>query len=355
MIQTLEICSSALKNDETSPLLGMAAKVLAQLQSHSDTVMAEAIDWKDKYDQMGQSYNELVDKTGDLAEESGQRLIRCQQLEVDLADERRLNDMLLEKIDDVADENEKLERKLVSWEAWFESLPSQDTATTVTSGDVFRQVDQFEHSLDMQLEDSQQLRLLENLSVVTMASSGEDGNNNSEDGEINDSESEQETLEIIKDFQQLGSLGSSSVVAMSPSDENEKNITANISEDGGTNDIESEQASSSCREVLEADKSFEIGTVTLQDKTLETTSVFQTQTQHVYDTVPALTTSDILVSLSSDDSISTRSSSDLLSLTPTKKTMKISPPPNVFSLTTLSLMKTMKMSPQPNAEWSIIE
>ena len=89
----------------------------------------------------------------------------------------------------------------------------------------------------------------------------------------------------------------------------------------------------------------------LQDKTLETTKddtprvsnrytlhllhqMFQMQTIHVYDIVPAMTTSDSLVSFPSDYSISTRSSSDLLSLTPTKK--------------------TMKMSPQHNAEWAII-
>ena len=43
MIQTLEICSTALKNDEASPLLEMAAKALARLQSHSDIVKAEAV------------------------------------------------------------------------------------------------------------------------------------------------------------------------------------------------------------------------------------------------------------------------------------------------------------------------
>ena len=66
MIHTLEICSTALKNDEASPLLGMASKALAQLQSHSDTVTAEAVDWKDKYEQMGQLNDELVEKNDTL-------------------------------------------------------------------------------------------------------------------------------------------------------------------------------------------------------------------------------------------------------------------------------------------------
>ena len=61
---------------------------------------------------MGQLYSELVENIGDLAEENGQLLIKCQQLEVD---ESMLNDMLVVKIDDLADENERLECELVSY------------------------------------------------------------------------------------------------------------------------------------------------------------------------------------------------------------------------------------------------
>ena len=296
MIQTLEICSTAMMNDEASPLLGMAAKALAQLQSHSDTVMAEAVNWKDKYEQMGQLYNELVENNGDLAEENGQLLMKCQQLE---ADESMLNDMLVVKIDDLADENERLECELVSYKTLFEASPMQDTATIITdsssfSGDVYAQLDQFEDSLNMELEDFQQLGLLENSSVFAMTSSGENENNtssnNSEDGETNDSGSEQKTLEIIKDKLPI------------KTPETIKDDTPRA-------------PSRYPRQLLHR--------------------MFQTTTQGVYDAVPAMTTSDSLMSFPSDYSISTRSSSDLLSLTPTKK--------------------TMKMSPQPNAEWAIIE
>jgi len=120
MINTLDICSTALKNDEASPLLGMAAKALAQLQSHSDRMTAEVVDWQDRYEQMGQLYNELARKSGDLAEENEQLLIKCEQHEVD---ERSLNDMLVAKIDDLADDNEKLESELESYKTLFEASP----------------------------------------------------------------------------------------------------------------------------------------------------------------------------------------------------------------------------------------
>jgi hypothetical protein len=52
------------------------------------------------------------------------------------------------------------------------------------------------------------------------------------------------------------------------------------------------------------------------------------ETQQEYDAVPTMKACDSLVSLSSEYSISTRSSSDNLSLAPTKKARKISPQPN---------------------------
>ena len=278
MIQTLEICSTAMMNDEASPLLGMAAKALAQLQSHSDTVTAEAVNWKDKYEQMGQLYNELVEENSDLAEENDQLLIKCQQLEVD---ESMLNDMLVAKIDDLADENERLECELVSYKALFESSPMHDTATTITdsssfSGDVYEQLDLFEDSLDMELEDFQELGRLENSSVFEMASSGENENKSPTTSAKNSLQDK--TPETIKD------------------------------------------------DTPRAPSRYPLQLLH---------RMFQTSTQDVYDAVPAMMTSDSLVSFPSDYSVSTRSSSDLFSFTATKE--------------------TMKMSPQPNSEWAIIE
>ena len=286
MINTLDICSTALKNDEASPLLGMAAKALAQLQSHSDRMTAEVVDWQDRYEQMGQLYNELARKSGDLAEENEQLLIKCEQHEVD---ERSLNDMLVAKIDGLADDNEKLECELASYKTLFEASPMQDTATTVTdisslSGDVYAQLDAFEDSLDMELEDFQQLVVLDTSSVVAMASSVENEKNTSETNGYKLSMTpsknslQAKTLETIKDTPRAPNM---------------------------------------------------YGLELLR-------GMFQTtQTQRVDDAVPALTTSDSLMSLPSNCSISSRSSSDLLSWKPTKK--------------------TMRTSPQRNAEWAIFE
>mmetsp|Transcript_38028 Transcript_38028/g.69809 ORF Transcript_38028/g.69809 Transcript_38028/m.69809 type:complete len:377 (-) Transcript_38028:385-1515(-) len=61
----------------------MAAKAQQQVQSHSDTVKAEVDDWKGKNAQMGHLYDDLVEKVGALANENGELLIKCQQLEED--------------------------------------------------------------------------------------------------------------------------------------------------------------------------------------------------------------------------------------------------------------------------------
>ena len=130
---------------------------LSEMDSH--TVTAEVVDWKDKYEQMVQSCEELMKNIGDLAEKNEQLLVKRQQLEVN---KKRLNDMLVDKINDLADKKEKLEYELVSSKASREALRMQNTATTVTnsscfSGDVYAQLDQFEHSLDRELEDFHQL------------------------------------------------------------------------------------------------------------------------------------------------------------------------------------------------------
>jgi len=287
MIDTLEICATALKNDESSPLLGMAAKALAQMQSHSDKMTAEVVDWQDRYEQMGQLYNEPARKSGDLAEENEHLLIKCEQHEVD---ERSLNDMLVAKIDDLADDNEKLECELESYKTLFEASPTQDTATTVTdissaasvtnmsslSGDVYAQLDQFEDSLDMELEDFQQLVVLEN--------------------EKNTSETN-----VIESIMYKLSLTPPTISPIK-----------------------------SLETVKDTPRASNMYGLDLLRGMFQTTP-----TQHVNDAVPALTTSESLMSLPSNCSISSRSSSDLLSWTPTKKTMRI--------------------LPRPNAEWAIIE
>ena len=79
--------------------------------------------------------------------------------------------MLIEKIDDLADRNKILEYKLLSSKASIEPLHMQDTATTIMhsicfSGDVYAQLNQFEHSIDMELEDFQQLEFSYRVSVL---------------------------------------------------------------------------------------------------------------------------------------------------------------------------------------------
>ena len=60
--------------------------------------------------------------------ENGLLLVKYQQLKVE---EIMLNDMLVEKIDDLVDGNEKLERELVSYKTFFEASPMKNTATTI--------------------------------------------------------------------------------------------------------------------------------------------------------------------------------------------------------------------------------
>lgn len=117
----------------------------------------------------------------------------------------------------------------------------------------------------------------------------------------------------LEDLQQLGFFENSSVVATASSGEKEKNT----------------------REVIKEKYFIKPANNLLQEKTLETIKdtpiapnmnplqlfqrMFQTQTQDVYDYVPAMVTSESLMSTSSDCSFNTTSSSDLFSLTPTKR------------------------------------
>ena len=291
MIRMLDMCATTLQDGEAALLLGMAAKSLAQLQSHSIRVTAEAVKWQGKYEQMEQLYDELEEKNVDLDEENELLLFKCQLLE---ANERALNDDMPEKMDYVSDKKEQFKCALLPDQALLKAAPSHETTTTMTnscsfsfSDDVYGHSDLFEHSLNTELEE----------------------------------------------FQELGFKGSSSIIARASLGENEKKIC--------------ERAFSPCCEVIVSDTPSPMSP--LQDKTpkpsKDTAStanmnplqlfqrMFITQTDVP---MPALTTSDSLTSLSSDYSVSTESlSSRTFSMTPTKK--------------------SVKNSPQPNAEWAIIE
>jgi len=343
MIQTLEIFSTTLKNDEASLLLVMAAKALAQLQSHSDTVTAEVIDWKGKYEQVGQLYNELVEKISDLTEENGQLLIKCQQFKVD--EKKHFG-----KIVDLAGKNKQLECELFFSTAKFEASPMQDTVTTVThsssfSGDVYAQLDHFEDSLDMELEDFKVDPFDDIGSIVDSMSSSSDesllvslppcpnpANQTVDSGygwqyvqhllEDSDSCTEGQSQlspdgvynarrELLDAIPSIIAVASDSVV----SPRRTAHATSPNSNHHQINPL--------------SPRHHNLNPDLLSPR--HNRSAFLPQFRSPpYDTMPAMTPS-----VSIDYSISTRSSSDLLSLTPTKK--------------------TMKMSLQPNAEWAITE
>jgi hypothetical protein len=263
MIQTLDICATNSQDDDAALLLGMAAKALAQLQSHSDKVRAEAVNWKVKCEQMGQLSQELEDKNDDLSMENGQLLLKIQQLEVH------------EQMVGLADKNEQLGCEFVPDKVLIEASPKQDTTTTDTrprsfSGDVYKQLDEFELSIDMELDD----------------------------------------------FQRLGLLYS---------DEIKKNIKAKNSEDGAEPASESEQTSSSCL-VAESPCEMVMSGAPRRNPLHLLQRMFQTQDD---DPMPAMTTSDSLFSRSSDYSLSTRSTtSNFRSSGPTKRSTKMSPHSN---------------------------
>lgn len=152
MTDTLESCAATSQDDHAALMLGMAAKALTQLQSHNDRVMADAVDWKDKYEEMGQLFRELVgeleEEVEDLAEENEQLRVKYQEREEPL-------------LMDLAGMNDHLTRENMSAEA-----PLGQTTITNTprknsfSGDVYNQLDEFENSLDMELEAFQRLELL---------------------------------------------------------------------------------------------------------------------------------------------------------------------------------------------------
>jgi len=273
MIRMLDICAASQEDNEAALLLGMAAKALSQLQSHADRVMTETMDWQDRYDQMGQSYDELMESNINLEEENARLLLECQQLEADDR-VRSYNDMSEKKIDDHPYEKEERECTAESGEALLDASPRHETNTPVSncgsfnfSGDVYKQLDQFELSLDMELEDFQ---------------------------------------ELCEDNDKKGAFNSKS----------------------------EKLSSSPCCEVM-VGKTLPVSP--LQDKTPSKDDnsesnrnpfqllrrLFPIESDDV--SIPAMTTSDSMFSVASDHSISMGSrSSDLYSLTATKKTMGMS-------------------------------
>ena len=272
MIQMLDICAASQDDDEAALLLGMAAKALAQLQSHTDRVTAEATDRQGRYEQMEQSYDELAETNFDLEEENARLVLECQQLE---ADEGVHEDDVPETIVDVADEKEQRECTLMPGTVLLDASPRHEPVTSPMSkldsfdfsGDVYKQLEQFEYSLDMQLEEFQGL--------------GEDDN---EKGAF-DSESKQASSPPCRNVMVGKTLPVSPLLNRTPSKD------AN---------------SASSRNPFQL----------LQ-------RLFPTQSDDA--PIPAMTTSDSMYSLSSEHSLSMNSrGSDLNSWTPTKKTMKMS-------------------------------
>mmetsp|Transcript_477 Transcript_477/g.882 ORF Transcript_477/g.882 Transcript_477/m.882 type:complete len:350 (-) Transcript_477:113-1162(-) len=59
----------------------MALKSKEQLQSHAEMTKAQLDAWKGKYGQMGNLYDDLVEKVGDLSDENARLATKCQRLE----------------------------------------------------------------------------------------------------------------------------------------------------------------------------------------------------------------------------------------------------------------------------------
>merc|ERR1712194_542382 len=120
MIQMLDLCATTSQDDEAALLLGMAAEALAQLQSHSNRMRIEAVDSKDKYNQMGQLHQELEDQNDDLVKENEQLLVKCQQLEVD------------EQMAGWSDNSEHSECELMPATVSIEASPTRDASAPET-------------------------------------------------------------------------------------------------------------------------------------------------------------------------------------------------------------------------------
>lgn len=279
MTQMLDSCAAISHDDNAAILLGMAAKALTQLQSHSERVTVEAMDWKEKYEQMGRLFQELESKIDVLDKENGELRAKCQQHEVHLL------------MGDWDNENNHLELEVASAEVLLKASPTQEVSFTNTncqtfSGDVYHQLDEFEQSLDLELEDFQRLELL---------SVGENVNNSS----------------------------------TSHTGDNEQSCSSCIEFQGGKATCENDSMTHVGDSTQEPIKDMPRAPTRNPFHLLQ--RVFQPQNDV---TMPALTTSDSLFSLSSDHSLSPSPLQDLLGFPPAKMT---------------------KMSPGPNAEWGIME
>jgi len=281
----LDVHAATSQDDEAALLLGMAAKTLTQLQSHGDRVTAEAMEWRDTFEQVGQLCQQLEDERDVLLEENERLLVKCQQLEA------------CQQMDGVVEENEYSEFESVPAEALLEVSAVQDTGTTTAhrrsfTGNVYNQLNEFELSLDMELEDFQKLGLF----------SSSDNENNTSCSDANEGEQTYTSSHASP----VG-VTSCQIGTMTPV--RDTSVRGNVL---GTSKGSSVLSSRNPIHLLRR--------------------MFQTQDD---DIMPAMATSDSLFSFSSDCSISQSSMSDLPGFTPIKR--------------------ATKLSPQPNAEWGIIE
>mmetsp|Transcript_5535 Transcript_5535/g.12067 ORF Transcript_5535/g.12067 Transcript_5535/m.12067 type:complete len:343 (+) Transcript_5535:170-1198(+) len=86
----------------------MALKSKEQLQSHTETTKAQLDTWKGKYGQMGNLYDDLVEKVGDLSDENAKLAMKCQRLEENEAQHKEE----LAQLDSVKEECEVLHQSM---------------------------------------------------------------------------------------------------------------------------------------------------------------------------------------------------------------------------------------------------
>jgi len=281
----LDVHAATSQDDEAAVLLRIAAKTLTQLQSHGDRVTAEAMDWRDKYEQVGDLCQELEDERDVLLEENDRLLVKCQQLEACL------------EMDSAVESNECPEFESVPTDALLEVSSVKDTTTTTGprrtfTGNVYNQLDEFELSLDKELEDFQKLGLF------SLCDNGNDTNCSNAD-----------EIELTCTSSQESPAGMTSCLTETLTPVQHTAIQGNVSQTSLGSSIP-----------------------TSRNPIYLLQRMFQTQDD---DIMPTMTTSDSSFSFSSDCSLSQSSMSDPLGSTPIKR--------------------LSNMSPQRNAEWGIFE
>lgn len=222
------------------------------------------MDWTDKYEQMGQLFRKLENKIDVLAEENQQLLDKCQQLEV----HHRMESL-------------NLKCEIVPAGALWEELPTQETNITSTrhrslNGDVYNQLDECEHSLDMKLED------LKNPGFISVSEKGNDSGA-SQTGDL------EQTCTSCLDFSVVET--SCKIGTMTPGQDIIPKRSKRSPIASSTHPLEPVQRAIQAQEDV---------------------------------VVPDLTTSDSMFSFSSDDSVSQSSTADHLGVTPITNMTKIS-------------------------------